>query len=97
MKAPPQLQALIDAGLIDTVVRQLMSGKEATNRSFRQAVGTAGNKHAQRKLLRTDYGPEIWSLYQAQVHSPMTPCWRVSFSQPAKQSIRAATAPEAAP
>ena len=58
MKAPPRLQALIDEGLIDTVVRQLMSGKEAmvfvvrcgddtrcakvykeaTNRSFRQAV-----------------------------------------------------------
>lgn len=30
MKAPPRLQTLIDEGLIDTVVRQLMSGKEAT-------------------------------------------------------------------
>ena len=30
MKAPPRLQALIDEGLIDSVVRQLMSGKEAT-------------------------------------------------------------------
>ena len=30
MKAPPRLQALIEEGLIDTVVRQLMSGKEAT-------------------------------------------------------------------
>ncbi|KQW43393.1 MULTISPECIES: PA4780 family RIO1-like protein kinase [unclassified Roseateles] len=29
MKAPPRLQALIDEGLIDTVVRQLKSGKEA--------------------------------------------------------------------
>jgi RIO kinase 1 len=29
MKAPQRLQALIDEGLIDTVVRQLMSGKEA--------------------------------------------------------------------
>ena len=29
MKAPPRLQSLIDEGLIDTVVRQLMSGKEA--------------------------------------------------------------------
>ena len=29
MKAPPRLQALIDEGLIDTVLRQLMSGKEA--------------------------------------------------------------------
>ncbi len=30
MKAPPRLQILIDEGLIDTVVRQLMSGKEAS-------------------------------------------------------------------
>ena len=29
MKAPPRLQTLIEEGLIDTVVRQLMSGKEA--------------------------------------------------------------------
>ena len=29
MKPPPRLQALIEEGLIDTVVRQLMSGKEA--------------------------------------------------------------------
>jgi RIO kinase 1 len=29
MKAPPRLQALIEEGLIDSVVRQLMSGKEA--------------------------------------------------------------------
>ena len=29
MRAPPRLQVLIDEGLIDTVVRQLMSGKEA--------------------------------------------------------------------
>jgi hypothetical protein len=65
MKAPPRLQALIDEGLIDTVVRQRMSGKEATYRSFRQAVDAAGNNQAQRKLLRTDYGPEIWSLHQA--------------------------------
>ena len=26
MKAPPRLQSLIEEGLIDTVVRQLMSG-----------------------------------------------------------------------
>jgi RIO kinase 1 len=30
MKPPKRLQVLIDEGLIDTVVRQLMSGKEAT-------------------------------------------------------------------
>ena len=29
MKAPPRLQTLVDEGLIDTVLRQLMSGKEA--------------------------------------------------------------------
>jgi RIO kinase 1 len=30
MKAPPRLQALIAEGLIDSVQRQLMSGKEAS-------------------------------------------------------------------
>ena len=64
MKAPPRLQALIDEGLIDQVVRQLMSGKEAqvyvvrcgdetrcakvykeaTQRSFRQAVDYTENR-----------------------------------------------------
>ncbi|MEX8517814.1 MAG: PA4780 family RIO1-like protein kinase [Leptothrix sp. (in: b-proteobacteria)] len=64
MKAPKRLQALIDEGLIDTVVRQLMSGKEAkvyvvrcggetvcakvykeaTERSFRQAVDYTENR-----------------------------------------------------
>ena len=64
MKAPPRLQTLVDEGLIDTVVRQLMSGKEAmvyvvrcgdetrcakiykeaTNRSFRQAVDYTENR-----------------------------------------------------
>ncbi len=64
MKAPSRLQALIDEGLIDTVVRQLMSGKEAmvyvvrcgddtrcakvykeaTHRSFRQAVDYTENR-----------------------------------------------------
>jgi RIO kinase 1 len=64
MKAPPRLQALIAEGLIDTVVRQLMSGKEAdvyvvrcgdetrcakvykeaTHRSFRQAVDYTENR-----------------------------------------------------
>jgi RIO kinase 1 len=64
MKAPPRLQTLIDEGLIDTVVRQLMSGKEAmvfvvrcgdetrcakvykeaTHRSFRQAVDYTENR-----------------------------------------------------
>jgi RIO kinase 1 len=58
MKTPKRLQSLIEEGLIDSVVRQLMSGKEAmvyvvrcgdetrcakvykeaTQRSFRQAV-----------------------------------------------------------
>ncbi|MEI7537945.1 MAG: PA4780 family RIO1-like protein kinase [Comamonadaceae bacterium] len=64
MKAPRRLQSLIDEGLIDTVVRQLMSGKEATvyvvrcgdetrcakiykeatQRSFRQAVDYTENR-----------------------------------------------------
>ncbi len=68
MKAPSRLQSLIDEGLIDTVVRQLMSGKEAmvfvvrcthdgisetrcakiykeaTHRSFRQAVDYTENR-----------------------------------------------------
>jgi RIO kinase 1 len=64
MKAPKRLQSLVDEGLIDTVVRQLMSGKEAmvyvvrrgdetlcakiykeaTQRSFRQAVDYTENR-----------------------------------------------------
>ena len=64
MKAPPRLQTLVEEGLIDTVVRQLMSGKEAmvfvvrcgdetrcakiykeaTHRSFRQAVDYTENR-----------------------------------------------------
>ena len=64
MKAPARLLPLIDEGLIDTVVRQLMSGKEATvyvvrcgdetrcakvykeatERSFRQAVDYTENR-----------------------------------------------------
>jgi RIO kinase 1 len=64
MKAPKRLQSLIDEGLIDSVSRQLMSGKEAnvyvvqcgdekrvakiykeaTHRSFRQAVDYTENR-----------------------------------------------------
>ena len=64
MKAPPRLQTLLEEGLIDSVVRQLMSGKEAmvyvvrcgdetrcakiykeaTHRSFRQAVDYTENR-----------------------------------------------------
>ena len=64
MKVPPRLQSLIEEGMIDTVVRQLMSGKEAmvyvvrcgdearcakiykeaTHRSFRQAVDYTENR-----------------------------------------------------
>ncbi len=64
MKAPERLRSLIDEGLIDGVVRQLMSGKEAmvfvvrcgddtrcakvykeaTKRSFRQAVDYTENR-----------------------------------------------------
>ena len=64
MKTPARLQSLVEEGLIDTVVRQLMSGKEATvyvvrcgdqtrcakiykdatQRSFRQAVDYTENR-----------------------------------------------------
>jgi RIO kinase 1 len=64
MKTPARLRTLVDEGLIDTVVRQLMSGKEAmvfvvrcggetrcakvykeaTQRSFRQAVDYTENR-----------------------------------------------------
>jgi RIO kinase 1 len=64
MKPPKRLLSLIDEGLVDSVVRQLMSGKEATvyvvrcgedvrcakvykeatNRSFRQAVDYTENR-----------------------------------------------------
>ena len=64
MKAPPRLRSLLEEGLIDAVVRQLMSGKEATvyvvrcgeetrcakvykeatHRSFRQAVDYTENR-----------------------------------------------------
>lgn len=64
MKTPKRLKSLLDEGLIDTVVRQLMSGKEATvyvvrsggetrcakvykeatQRSFRQAVDYSENR-----------------------------------------------------
>ena len=72
MKAPPRLQSLVDEGLIDTVVRQLMSGKEAmvyvvrcgdetrcakiykeaTNRSFRQAVDYTENRKVKNTRLQ---------------------------------------------
>ncbi|WPB57634.1 PA4780 family RIO1-like protein kinase [Xylophilus sp. GOD-11R] len=64
MRIPPRLQPLVEEGLIDSVVRQLMSGKEAmvfvvrlgedtlcakvykeaTHRSFRQAVDYTENR-----------------------------------------------------
>jgi RIO kinase 1 len=64
MKTPKRLQSLVDEGLVDSVVRQLMSGKEAqvyvvrcgeetraakvykeaTQRSFRQAVDYTENR-----------------------------------------------------
>ncbi|MGJ7512071.1 PA4780 family RIO1-like protein kinase [Variovorax sp. GT1P44] len=72
MKAPPRLQPLIDEGLIDSVVRQLMSGKEAmvyvvrcgdetrcakiykeaTHRSFRQAVDYTENRKVKNTRLQ---------------------------------------------
>ena len=44
MKAPKRLQSLIDEGLIDTVVRQLMSGKEAMVYVVRRGDETLGAK-----------------------------------------------------
>jgi len=64
LKAPQRLRSLLEEGLIDAVVRQLMSGKEAmvyvvrcgdetrcakvykeaTHRSFRQAVDYTENR-----------------------------------------------------
>jgi RIO kinase 1 len=38
MKVPKRIQPLIEEGLVDAVLRQLMSGKEASQRSFRQAA-----------------------------------------------------------
>jgi RIO kinase 1 len=72
MTAPPRLQTLIDEGLIDSVVRQLMSGKEATvyvvrcgddtrcakiykeatQRSFRQAVDYTENRKVKNTRLQ---------------------------------------------
>jgi RIO kinase 1 len=85
MKPNKRLQALIDEGLIDTVVRQLMSGKEAmvfvvrsgdetrcakvykeaTKRSFRQAVDytenrTIKNSRAARAMAKgTKFGRQM--------------------------------------
>jgi RIO kinase 1 len=55
MKAPKRLQSLIDDGLIDTVVRQLMSGKEATVfvvRSGDQTLCAKVYKEAQQRSFR---------------------------------------------
>ncbi len=38
MKIPKRIQPLVDDGLVDEVIRQLKSGKEAEDRSFKQAV-----------------------------------------------------------
>ncbi|VTU33789.1 serine/threonine protein kinase [Variovorax sp. SRS16] len=85
MKTPARLQSLIDEGLIDTVVRQLMSGKEAmvyvvrrgdetlcakiykeaTQRSFRQAVDYTENRkvkntrQARAMAKGTKFGREV--------------------------------------
>ncbi len=84
MKPPKRLQSLIEEGLIDTVVLQLMSGKEAevyvvrrdddvfcakvykeaTHRSFRQAVDytenrkTKNSRQARARAKGTTYGRE---------------------------------------
>ena len=63
----PRLQSLIDEGLIDTVVRQLMSGKEAMVCVVR--CGDVANLKGffgqfAPELLKTHYGDEIWNLYE---------------------------------
>jgi RIO kinase 1 len=84
VKAPPRLQSLVEEGIIDSVVRQLMSGKEAmvfvvrcgedvrcakvfkeaTQRSFRQAVDYTENRRvkntrqARAMAKGTKYGRE---------------------------------------
>ncbi len=55
MKTPPRLQSLLEEGLIDTVVRQLMSGKEATVFVVRQGERTLCAKvykEAQKRSFR---------------------------------------------
>ena len=85
MKTPKRLQSLLDEGLIDSVQRQLMSGKEATvyvvrcgdevrcakvykeatQRSFRQAVDYTENRkvkntrQARAMAKGTRFGREI--------------------------------------
>src|SRR5687768_14383412 len=88
MKVPPRLQSLVEEGMIDTVVRQLMSGKEAvvyvvrcgddtrcakiykeaTHRSFRQAVDytenrkTKNSRQARAMAKGTRFGRESQEL-----------------------------------
>ena len=86
MKPPRRLQSLIDEGLIDTVVRQLMSGKEATvyvvrcgdetrcakiykeatQRSFRQAVDYTENRKVKntRQARAMAKGTRFWRQAQ---------------------------------
>lgn len=55
MKAPPRLQSLLDEGLIDSVVRQLKSGKEAevyVVRSGGETVAAKIYKDAQHRSFR---------------------------------------------
>ncbi len=55
MKAPARLQALIDEGLIDTVIRQLKSGKEAdvyVVRSGGETIAAKVYKEAQQRSFR---------------------------------------------
>ena len=53
MKAPPRLQSLIEEGLIDTVVRQLLSGKEARVYVVRCGDETRGAKVYMEATQRT--------------------------------------------
>ncbi len=102
VKAPKRLQPLIDEGLIDSVVRQLMSGKEAnvfvvrcgddtrcakvykeaTHRSFRQAVDYTENRkvknsrQARAMAKGTRYGRE--KQEEAWQNAEVDALWRLA-------------------
>lgn len=95
MRVPERLQPLVDDGMVDEVLYQLMSGKEAQvyvvrcgdpvrcakvfkearKRSFKQAVEYQEGRKVRNsrryfgkfapELLMTDYGKEIWALYES--------------------------------
>ncbi len=53
MKAPARLVPLIEEGLVDSVVRQLMSGKEAWSTSFAAATRRAAPRSTRKRTQRS--------------------------------------------